>query len=178
MFSGKPRPKGKRMTKPIILAVNGQTHQIEAAPTSPLLYALRDNLGLHGPKFGCGLSECGACTVLIDGVAVHACVTPLTAAIGHQVTTLEGLSQGGRPSALQQAFIDEQAAQCGYCLNGMIMTAQALITSNPHATRDDIKAALQGNLCRCGTHMRILRAIERITQPQNHANASTAGATP
>ncbi len=167
-----------QMTKPIMLTINGQTHPIEADPTSKLLYALRDNLGLHGPKFGCGLSECGACTVLIDGEAVHACVTPLTAAIGHQVTTLEGLSVGGKPNALQQAFIDEQAAQCGYCLNGMIMTAQALITRNPHATRDEIKAALQGNLCRCGTHLRILRAIERITQPQNQTNPSPTGSAP
>ena len=130
-----------------------------------LLYALRDNLGLHGPKFGCGLSECGACTVIIDGAAVHSCVLPLKAAEGQKITTLEGLSTNGKPNNLQQAFIDEQAAQCGYCINGMIMAAQALITSNPHATRDDIKTALQGNLCRCGTHMRILRAVLRITQP-------------
>ncbi len=161
------------MIQPITLTVNGHDHPINADPKSMLLYALRDQIGLHGPKFGCGLSECGACTVIIGGAAVHACVTPLAAAVGQKITTLEGLAENGKPNPLQQAFIDEQAAQCGYCLNGMIMTAQALITRNPHATRDDIKAALQGNLCRCGTHMRILRAVERITQPQ-----IPTGATP
>ena len=158
--------------QPITLTVNGHTHQITAEPNSMLLYALRDNLGLHGPKFGCGLSECGACTVILNGAAVHSCVLPLQAAEGQKITTLEGLSTDGKPNALQQAFIDEQAAQCGYCINGMIMTAQALITSNPHATRDDIKAALQGNLCRCGTHMRILRAVLRITQPGTQPSTS------
>ncbi len=136
---------------------------VEAEPDSMLLYALRDNLGLHGPKFGCGLSECGACTVILNGNAVHSCVTPLQAAVGQKITTLEGLSTDGKPNKLQQAFIDEQAAQCGYCINGMIMTAQALIERKPHATRDEIKTALEGNLCRCGTHMRILRAVERVT---------------
>lgn len=129
-----------------------------------LLYALRDELGLHGPKFGCGLSQCRACTVMLDGDAVHSCVTPLQAAAGKKIVTLEGLSRDGKPNKLQQAFIDEQAAQCGYCINGMIMTAQALIDRKPGATRDEIKTALQGNLCRCGTHMRILRAIERATK--------------
>ena len=151
------------MSQKLELQVNGQVREVEADPDSMLLYALRDNLGLHGPKFGCGLSECGACTVILDGEAVHSCVTPLSAAVGKKVVTLEGLSRDGKPNALQQAFIDEQAAQCGYCINGMIMTAQAFIDGKPHATRDEIKAALQGNLCRCGTHMRILRAIERVT---------------
>ena len=151
------------MSRKLELQVNGQVREVEADPDSMLLYALRDNLGLHGPKFGCGLSECGACTVILDGEAVHSCVTPLRAAVGKKIVTLEGLSSEGKPNALQQAFIDEQAAQCGYCINGMIMTAQAFIDSKPHATRDEIKAALQGNLCRCGTHMRILRAIERVT---------------
>ena len=151
------------MSRKLELQVNGRVHEVEADPDSMLLYALRDNLGLHGPKFGCGLSECGACTVILDGEAVHSCVTPLQAAVGKKIVTLEGLSSDGKPNALQQAFIDEQAAQCGYCINGMIMTAQALIDSKPQATRGEIKDALQGNLCRCGTHMRILRAIERVT---------------
>lgn len=148
----------------IVLSVNGSNHTVQADPESMLLYALRDNLGLHGPKFGCGLSECGACTVMMNGVAVHSCVTPLQAAEGQKIVTLEGLSKDGKPNALQQAFIDEQAAQCGYCINGMLMTAQALLDQNPHATRDQVKAALEGNLCRCGTHMRILRAVERVSQ--------------
>jgi nicotinate dehydrogenase subunit A len=151
------------MTSKLELHVNGHVHTVEAEPDSMLLYALRDNLGLHGPKFGCGLSECGACTVILNGNAVHSCVTPLQAAVGQKITTLEGLSTDGKPNKLQQAFIDEQAAQCGYCINGMIMTAQALIERKPHATRDEIKTALEGNLCRCGTHMRILRAVERVT---------------
>lgn len=159
------------MTQTMVINVNGQDQTIEAEPDSMLLYALRDNLGLHGPKFGCGLSQCGACTIIMNGVALHSCVTPLTAAQGQKITTLEGLSENGKPNPLQQAFIDEQAAQCGYCINGMIMTAQALIERKPHASRDDIKAALQGNLCRCGTHMRILRAVERVTTPQGQQGA-------
>lgn len=160
-------PEGK-----ITLNVNGVSHDIDAAPDSMLLYALRDNLGLHGPKFGCGLSECGACTVIINGTAVHSCVTPLEAAVGQKITTLEALSTAGHPSPLQQAFIDEQAAQCGYCINGMIMTAQAFLDQNPNPSRDDIKQALSGNLCRCGTHMRIVRAIERVV----NGHASPVGA--
>ncbi len=159
------------MTQTMVINVNGQDQTIEAEPDSMLLYALRDNLGLHGPKFGCGLSQCGACTIMMNGVALHSCVTPLAAAQGQKITTLEGLSENGKPNPLQQAFIDEQAAQCGYCINGMIMTAQALIERKPHASRDDIKAALQGNLCRCGTHMRILRAVERVTTPQAQQGA-------
>lgn len=155
-----------------VLSVNGSDHQVHADPASMLLYALRDNLGLHGPKFGCGLSECGACTVMLDGVAVHSCVVPLHAAEGQKIVTLEGLSKDGKPNALQQAFIDEQAAQCGYCINGMIMTAQALLDKNPHPNRDEVKQALEGNLCRCGTHMRILRAVERVSKG---AAASGAG---
>jgi nicotinate dehydrogenase subunit A len=149
------------MPQKLTLSVNGQDRTIEAEPDSMLLYALRDNLGLHGPKFGCGLSECGACTVIMAGTAIHSCVTPLTAAKGQKITTLEGLGTIEKPNSLQQAFIDEQAAQCGYCINGMIMTAQAFLDKNPKPSRDDIKQALNGNLCRCGTHMRILRAVER-----------------
>lgn len=155
------------MTQKQVLHVNGRDHTVEADPDSMLLYALRDNIGLHGPKFGCGLSECGACTVIMNGTAIHSCVTPLKAAKGQKITTLEGLGTQEKPGKLQQAFIDEQAAQCGYCINGMIMTAQALIDQKPGATRDEIKDALQGNLCRCGTHMRILRAVERVTQGGN-----------
>jgi nicotinate dehydrogenase subunit A len=155
------------MTQPatrhrITINVNGGDQTIEASPDSMLLYALRDNLGLRGPKFGCGLSECGACTVIMDGTAIHSCVTPLVAAEGHKITTLEGLGTPDNPNPLQQAFIDEQAAQCGYCIGGMIMTAQAFLERNPHPRRDDIKQALNGNLCRCGTHMRIVRAVERV----------------
>lgn len=152
------------MAESITLNVNGQEHAIEAEPDSMLLYALRDNLQLHGPKFGCGLSQCGACTVLMDGAATRSCVTPLSAVKGHKITTLEGLGTIANPHPLQQAFIDEQAAQCGYCINGMIMTAKALLDKNPHPSEDDIKKALNGNLCRCGTHMRIVRAVARAAQ--------------
>ncbi len=148
----------------VVISVNGQDRTVHAEPSSMLLYALRDNLGLHGPKFGCGLSECGACTVMMNGVAVHSCVTPLQAAVGQKIVTLEGLAKDGQPNALQQAFIEEQAAQCGYCINGMIMTAQALLDKTPHPSRDEVKQALEGNLCRCGTHMRILRAVARVAQ--------------
>ena len=154
----------------IAINVNGRDHMIEAPPDSMLLYALRDNLGLRGPKFGCGLSECGACTVIMGGAAIHSCVTPLAAAVGQKITTLEGLGSQDKPSPLQQAFIDEQAAQCGYCIGGMIMTAQAFLEQNPKPSRDDIKQALNGNLCRCGTHMRIVRAVARV------ANSGTAAA--
>ncbi|MCF3945629.1 (2Fe-2S)-binding protein [Acidiphilium iwatense] len=150
------------MPQKIILNINGKDRTVEAEPDSMLLYALRDNLGLHGPKFGCGLSECGACTVILGGAAIHSCVTPLAAAKGQKITTLEGLAKDGKPNALQQAFIDEQAAQCGYCINGMIMTAQAFLDQHPKPDRDQIKQALNGNLCRCGTHMRIIRAVERV----------------
>ena len=146
----------------ITLNVNGQDHSVEADPDSMLLYALRDDLKLHGPKFGCGLSQCGACTVIIDGTATRSCVTPLSSLDkGSKITTLEGLGTPEKPHPLQQAFIDEQALQCGYCINGMIMTAKAFLDGNPHPSRDDIKEALNDNLCRCGTHMRIVRAVER-----------------
>jgi nicotinate dehydrogenase subunit A len=148
----------------ITLNVNGQDHAVEADPDSKLLYALRNDLKLHGPKFGCGLSQCGACTVIIDGAATRSCVTPLSSLEGSKITTLEGLGTPEKPHPLQQAFIDEQALQCGYCINGMIMTAKAFLDSNPHPSRDDIKEALNDNLCRCGTHMRIVRAVERAAK--------------
>ncbi|HEU0198719.1 MAG TPA: (2Fe-2S)-binding protein [Nevskiaceae bacterium] len=152
------------MAKTFSLKVNGKVHQVTAEPGTKLLYVLRDGLHLHGPKFGCGLSQCGACTVQLDGQATHSCVLPVEAALGREVTTLEGLGTLAKPSVLQQAFIDEQAAQCGYCINGMVMTADTLLHGNPHPSREQIKQALDGNLCRCGTHMRIIRAIERAAQ--------------
>jgi nicotinate dehydrogenase subunit A len=152
------------MPKTITLNVNGKDQSVDAEPDSMLLYALRDNLGLHGPKFGCGLSQCGACTVVMDGTPIRSCIMPLAAVAGHKITTLEGLGTIDQPHPLQQAFIDEQAVQCGYCINGMIMTASALLKKNPRPTRDDIKQALDGNLCRCGTHMRIVRAVERAAR--------------
>ena len=151
------------MPQDITLHVNGQDRTIQAEPDSMLLYALRDNLGLHGPKFGCGLAQCGACTVIMDGNAIRSCMTPLSAASG-QITTLEGLGTVENPHPMQKAFIEEQAAQCGYCINGMIMTAKAFLDQNPHPSRDDIKQALSANLCRCGTHMRIVRAVERTAR--------------
>jgi nicotinate dehydrogenase subunit A len=154
---------GKEVAMPqkITLNVNGQDRAVAAEPDSMLLYALRDDLGLRGPKFGCGLSQCGACTVVMDGAAVRSCVTPVSAVGNAKIVTLEGLGSAEHPHPLQQAFIDEQAAQCGYCINGMIMTAKAFLDQNPHPSRDDIKQALNGNLCRCGTHMRIVRAVQR-----------------
>jgi len=149
----------------VTLNVNGKDHAVEADPDSMLLYALRGDLKLHGPKFGCGLSQCGACTVIIDGTATRSCVTPLSSLDkGSKITTLEGLGTPERLHPLQQAFIDEQALQCGYCINGMIMTAKAFLDENPHPSRDDIKEALNDNLCRCGTHMRIVRAVERAAR--------------
>ena len=152
------------MAKTIHLKVNGADHDVTPEPGTPLLYVLRDDLKLHGPKFGCGLSQCGACTVHLDGAAIHSCVTPVEAAEGHAITTLEGLGTIAKPDPLQQAFIDEQAVQCGYCINGMIMTARAFLNRNPHPTRGEIIQALDNNLCRCGTHMRIVRAIERAAK--------------
>ncbi|HET7267806.1 MAG TPA: (2Fe-2S)-binding protein [Oleiagrimonas sp.] len=152
------------MAKTVQLNVNGRPHDVSVEPGTRLLYVLRDNLGLHGPKFGCGLSQCGACTVHLDGQPIRSCILPVEAAEDHVVTTLEGLGTIDNPDPLQQAFIDEQAVQCGYCINGMIMTAKALLKTNPQPTREDIKQALDGNLCRCGTHMRIVRAIERAAK--------------
>jgi nicotinate dehydrogenase subunit A len=149
----------------IALTVNGKPAVIDAADAQmPLLYALRDNLGLHGPRFGCGLGQCGACTVHIDGNAVRSCVLPLASAAGKKIVTLEGLGTPAKPHPLQKAFIDEQAVQCGYCINGMIMQAAALLQTNKKPSEQEIKAALAENLCRCGTHVRIVRAIKRATE--------------
>lgn len=149
------------MLQSVTLNVNGENRTIAVEPDSMLLYALRDNLALRGPKFGCGMAQCGACTVLVDGNAVRSCVLPVAAVTGSKITTLEGLGTVDQPHPLQRAFIEEQAAQCGYCIGGMIMAAKALLDHEPNPSRDDIKQALNGNLCRCGTHMRIVRAIER-----------------
>jgi nicotinate dehydrogenase subunit A len=142
------------------ITVNGRQHQVAAAPDTPLLYVLRNELELNGPKFGCGLAQCGACTVHIDGKPARSCSVPVSAVKG-KVTTIEGLGTPEKPHPLQAAFIAEQAAQCGYCTNGMIMTASAFLAQNPRPSEQQIRAALDGNLCRCGTHMRILRAVRR-----------------
>jgi aerobic-type carbon monoxide dehydrogenase small subunit (CoxS/CutS family) len=134
---------------------------VDAAPETPLLYVLRDDLQLNGAKFGCGLGQCGACTVQVDGKAVYSCLLPVAAAAGRRVRTVEGLGTVEAPGVLQKAFETEQAAQCGYCIAGMIMRAQALLDANPHPSEAEIRAHMQPNLCRCGTHMRILRAVRR-----------------
>ena len=141
------------------LQVNGQKRQFDADSDIPLLYALRDQLGLQGPKFGCGLGQCGACTVWVDGKAVRSCVTPAQTVQSKKITTLEGLGSAKAPNKLQQAFIDTQAVQCGYCINGMLMSAQALLNENPQPTQQQVNDALAGHLCRCGTHQRIVQAI-------------------
>jgi nicotinate dehydrogenase subunit A len=145
----------------ISLRVNNQSRVVEADPATPLLYVLRDGLELHGPRFGCGLAQCGACTVIMDGSAVRSCSIPVSAAQNRRITTLEGLGTLEHPHLLQTAFIQEQAAQCGYCMNGMIMTAKALLDKNPKPSDDQIKQALNGNLCRCGSHLRVIRAVQR-----------------
>jgi len=148
----------------IALNVNGSARTVDVRdPAEPLLFVLRNQLGLTGAKYGCGLGQCGACTVLIDGEAVRSCTIPVSSATGKALTTIEGLGTAARPHPVQAAFIQEQAAQCGYCTSGMVMTAAALLAKNPKATRDDAKQALAGNLCRCGTHQRYLDAIARAT---------------
>ncbi len=149
--------------RPLSLLVNRTTYQLdpEVDPDTPLLYILRNDLACNGPKYGCGLGQCGACTVLVDGVAARSCVIPVKAVAHHAVTTLDGLGTPAHPDPVQQAFIDEQAAQCGYCLNGMIMTAKALLTETPSPDEAQIREALRFNLCRCGTHVEIVRAVRR-----------------
>jgi nicotinate dehydrogenase subunit A len=145
----------------IRLTVNGRIHDVNAAPDTALLYVLRNDLALNGPKYGCGLGECGTCTVLIDGAAARACVIPIEGCEAREITTLEGLGSRDHPDPVQQAFIREQAAQCGYCLNGMIMTTKALLAINPRPSESDMREALRYNLCRCGAHIEILRAAMR-----------------
>jgi nicotinate dehydrogenase subunit A len=148
----------------IRLDVNGKTREVDADPSTPLLYVLRDHLQLDGAKFGCGLGQCGACTVLLDGRAVFSCVVPVSAVRERRVTTLEGLGTPEKPGRMQRAFIAEQAAQCGFCIPGMIMQAQALLEANPRPSGAEIRKHMSGNLCRCGTHMRIIRAVERAAR--------------
>jgi nicotinate dehydrogenase subunit A len=152
----------KTMTQPTIrLTVNGRIHEVDAAPDTTLLYVLRNDLELNGPKFGCGLGECGACTVLIDGVAARSCVIPISGCTGRDILTLEGLGSRDHPDPVQSAFIREQAAQCGYCLNGIIMTTKALLMRTPCPSETEVEEALRYNLCRCGAHIEIMRAAMR-----------------
>ena len=156
------------------LKVNGQVHQVESEPDTPLLYVLRDELNLNAAKFGCGLGQCGSCTVIVDGKAVLSCVTPMVLLEGKQVTTLEGLGTPSAPAPIQRAFMEEQAAQCGYCIAGMMMRAQALLQRNPKPTDEQIRTELAPHLCRCGTHMRILRAVHRAARLMDTAKLAPA----
>jgi nicotinate dehydrogenase subunit A len=155
----------------ITLTVNGQSRQVDADPSTPLLYVLRDDFALNGAKFGCGLGQCGACTVMIDGNAVFSCVTPIAVVGTRKVTTIEGLGTIEAPGPVQRAFIEEQAAQCGFCIPGMMMRAQALLERNATPTREEIRKHMATNLCRCGTHMRIEKAVERAARAMQTANA-------
>jgi nicotinate dehydrogenase subunit A len=151
----------------ITLKVNGVSHTVDVDPATPLLYVLSDDLQLNGPKFGCGLGQCGCCTVLVKGQAVRSCITPVSAIAGGDVTTLEGLGSVEKPHAIQQAFIDEQAVQCGFCLSGVVLTAKAYLDRNPKANEADIRNALSGVLCRCGANTRMLKAITRYARGVN-----------
>jgi aerobic-type carbon monoxide dehydrogenase small subunit (CoxS/CutS family) len=157
----------------ISLKVNGATHQIDADPATPLLYVLRNDLSLNGAKFGCGLGQCGSCMVMVEGEAVLSCVTPIMLLEGREITTVEGLGTIEEPGPVQSAFIEMQAAQCGYCIPGMMMSAQALLQKNPAPSDEEIRSALSTNLCRCGTHMRILAAIRRAGEVMQSAGLTT-----
>ena len=148
----------------ITLKVNGKTHQVDIDPATPLLYALSDDLGLRGPKFGCGLGQCGVCTVIVRGEAIRSCVTPVASVAGVEITTLEGIGTPEKPHPLQQAFIDLQAAQCGYCMSGVILSAKALLDKNPKAQKPEIERVLQGIICRCFTNARIVQAIDKVAR--------------
>jgi aerobic-type carbon monoxide dehydrogenase small subunit (CoxS/CutS family) len=153
------------MVERVVLEVNGTSHSLTLDdPDMPLLYTLRDELGLNNPHFGCGLAQCGACTVHVDGVATRSCVTPVSAVQNAKITTLAGLGTPEHPHPLQQAYIDEQVPQCGYCINGWLMTAAALLKANPHPSDAEIRDGLSGLKCRCGTHLAILRAVKRAAQ--------------
>jgi nicotinate dehydrogenase subunit A len=156
----------------ITLNVNGRSRDVDDAPNTPLLYVLRGTLELNGAKFGCGLGQCGACTVVINGKPVFSCLTPISILQGRKITTLEGLGSEDAPSPLQRAFIEEQAAQCGYCIAGVMMRAQALLEKNPAISEAEIRAGLSPNLCRCGTHARIVRAVRRAGAAMQRADAN------
>ncbi len=162
----------------ITLSINGQDKPVDVDPATPLLYVLRDTLGMNGAKFGCGLGQCGACTVLLDGEAIFSCITPVAVLAGRRIRTIEGLGTAARPGPLQQAFIDEQAAQCGYCIAGMIMRAQALLERTQEPSEDELRAHMQPNLCRCGTHMRILAAVRRAAKSMRRASLTPSAAAP
>ena len=153
----------------VSLHVNGKEHMVDVDPATPLLYVLREDLQLNAAKFGCGMGQCGSCTVMVDSRPVFSCLLPIAALAGRKVITVEGLGSTEKPSAIQQAFIDEQAAQCGYCIAGMIMRAQSLLQKNSRPTDDEIRSHMQPNLCRCGTHMRILRAVRRAAEAMKSA---------
>jgi nicotinate dehydrogenase subunit A len=159
----------------ITLHVNGRSHTVDVDPATPLLYVLSDDLALRGPKFGCGLGQCGACTVIARGRAIRSCVTPVSAVSGAAITTLEGLGTIDRPHPIQQAFIDEQAAQCGFCLNGIILTAKAFLDAHPKASPAEIQDAMSGVLCRCFTHTRMLRAIDKYASHQTSEQRGEQG---
>jgi len=148
----------------LTIVVNGKRHRVQAAPDTPLLYVLRNELDLQGPRFGCGLAQCGACTVHLNGNAVRSCIVPVSAVRGQRVTTLEALATEKKPHPVVTAFIEEGAAQCGYCINGMVMQSVAFLKKNPRPTEAQIKKALNANICRCGTHYRIVRAVERASK--------------
>jgi len=148
----------------ITLKVNGRTHNLDLDPATPLLYALSDDLELRGPKFGCGLGQCGACTVIVKGQAIRSCITPVRSVAGAEITTIEGIGSADKPHPIQRAFVEEQAAQCGFCVSGVIMTAKAFLDKNPKASEEQIEQALSGVLCRCFTNVRMLRAIHRAAQ--------------
>ena len=161
------------MATELVINVNGRLHQVQAAPETPLLYVLRNELQLNGPQFGCGSETCGACMVLVGAKAVKSCKVPVIEAAAGAITTLEGLSVEGELHPIQSAFIEEQALQCGYCGSGMIMTTAALLWKNPHPTDEQIREALEGNLCRCGSHLRILRAVRRAAELLAQEGAET-----
>ena len=159
------------------LKINGRDHQVDADPDTPLLYVLRDDIQLNAAKYGCGLGQCGACTVIVDGNAVFSCVTPILLLKDKEIATLEGLGTIEKPAPIQRAFMSEQAAQCGYCIPGMMMRAQALLQRNPNPTDQQIRAELAPHLCRCGTHMRILRAVRRAAEMMTRVDAGGQGGT-
>ncbi|PYU19493.1 MAG: (2Fe-2S)-binding protein [Acidobacteria bacterium] len=161
----------------INLKVNGKAHAVDVDPTTPLLYVLSDDLALNGPKFGCGLGQCGACTVIAKGQAIRSCITPVKSVEGAEITTLEGLGTIEKPHPLQQAFIEEQAAQCGFCVNGVIMTAKAFLDKNPKASEEQIQQAMSSVLCRCFTHVRMLRAINRFREGRAREGLAKEGRT-